>query len=105
MVPIRGCLRIWVGGVGGGEAEADEEGLPWVAEGSVDGIAVGAVRLQVCHQRVTPMAPQVATMLPHRVILQVLVAMGRRRECMEHLHQEEALVPHLLTDRLCILYN
>ena len=89
----------------GGEAEADEAGLPWVAEGLEDGIAVGAVRLQVCRQQVTPMVPQVVTMLPHRVILQVLVGMDRLRECMERLLREEALAPHLLTDRLCILYN
>ena len=91
--------------VGGGEAEADGVGLPWVAEGLVVETAVGAVRLQVCRQQVTPMVPLVATMLPHRVILQVLVGMDRRRECMERLHREEALVPHLLTDRLGTLYN
>jgi len=85
------------------EAEVGAAGLRRVAEGLVDETAVGVARLLVCPLRAILMVHLVVTMQPRRDILLVQVVMDRPRECMEHLHRVEALVPHPLIGRYCII--
>ncbi len=85
------------------EAEVGAVGLRPVAEGSVDETAVGAAHLPACPLQAILMVHMAVTMLPHRDILLVQVVMDRPKECMEHLRRGEALVPHLLIGRYCIM--
>lgn len=82
-------------------AEEVGAGLPLVDEASGAETAAGAGRLLACHLQVIHMVPRVATMPPLRDI-QVPEAMDRHRECMERLHQAEAMALPLLIGRLIV---